>query len=268
MNRAEGLPAVLRTARRAAQWALPLALIVLQGCVTAPSPAPSPVPTAPVATAAKAETPPDRPGETANVEEPLSDPREAASAEKPSGQRLEQAAATHATAGKAVQAGPSVTPHLQAELDSAMALVKAGQHEQAADAFKKLAVALPDNPIPPINLALVYKKLDKLDLAETQLEAALTIEPDNPVAGNELALLYRMTGRFAQARALHEKTLAKYPHFAMAHKNLGVLCDLYLRDYACAIEHYKSYASNAPNDKSVGVWIADLQKRTGIKESQ
>ena len=112
------------------------------------------------------------------------------------------------------------------------------------------------------------KKLDKLDLAETQFKAALTIDPNNPVAGNELALLYRMTGRFAEARTLYEQTLAKYPYFAMAHKNLGVLCDLYLRDYACAIEHYKSYASSAPNDKSVGVWIADLQKRTGIKGSQ
>jgi tetratricopeptide (TPR) repeat protein len=171
-------------------------------------------------------------------------------------------------AGKVVQASPSIAPHLLAELDSAMALLKAGQHEQAVDALKKLAVALPDNPIPPINLALAYKKLDKLDLAETQLKTALTIEADNPVAGNELALLYRMTGRFGQARALYEQTLAKYPHFAMARKNLGVLCDLYLRDLACAIEHYKTYALSAPNDKSVGIWIADLQKRSGIKESQ
>ena len=261
MNRAAGLPAALHAASRAAKWALPLALIVLQGCATAPSPLPPP----PVAMAPKAETPPDPPNATAKVEEPLGDAREAASVEKPRGQRLEQAAAT---AVKAVQAGPSVAPHLQAELDSAMVLLKAGQHEQAADAFKKLAVALPDNPIPPINLALAYKKLDKPDLAEAQLKAALAIESDNPVAGNELALLYRSTGRFAEARALYEKTLAKFPHFAIAHKNLGVLCDLYLRDYACAIEHYKSYASNAPNDKSVGVWIADLQKRTGIKESQ
>jgi tetratricopeptide (TPR) repeat protein len=267
MNRAEGLHAVLRSASYAARWVFPLALIVLQGCATAPSP----VPTPPLARAPNAETRADPPGETAKVEDALADPREAASAEKARSQPLEQPAATAATdvtAVKAVQARPSVAPHLQAELDSAMVLVKAGQHEQAADAFKKLAVALPDNPIPPINLALAYKKLDKRDLAETQLKAALTIEPDNPVAGNELALLYRMTGRFAEARALYEKTLAKYPHFAMAHKNLGVLCDLYLRDYACAIEHYKSSASNAPNDKSVGVWIADLQKRTGIKESQ
>jgi tetratricopeptide (TPR) repeat protein len=155
---------------------------------------------------------------------------------------------------------------LQAELDAAMALVRAEQYDSAAQAFRKLATALPDNAIPAINLALIHEKQDKLELAEAQLKKALAIEPDNPVAGNELARLYRKTGRFAEARAIYEKTLATYPHFAIAHKNLGVLCDLYLKDYECAIEHYRTYALSAPNDRSVQIWIADLQKRSGTKE--
>jgi len=218
-----------RAARRTAHLALPLAVFILQGCATAPPTGPAAA-SAP-ATATSTEKPPGKPGESA-----------------------------------AVKAGPSVAPHVQAELDSAMVLVKAEQYEQAVEAFKKLAVAQPDNAIPAINLALVYKKLDKPDLAETQLKKALAIEPDNPVAGNELALLYRQSGRFAEARAVYEKTLAKHPHFAMAHRNLGVLCDLYLKDNQCAIDHYKTYASSAPNDKSVEIWIADLQKRVGTKE--
>jgi len=156
-----------------------------------------------------------------------------------------------------------ITPQLQAELDAAVAMVKAEEYEKSIDAFKKLAAALPDNPIPSTNLALVYKKIGKLDLAEVHLKQALEIEPANPVASNELALLYRKTGRFAEARPIYEKVLAKYPNFNMAHKNLGVLCDLYLRDYECALTHYKIYGLSAPADKSVQIWIADLQKRTG-----
>lgn len=184
---------------------------------------------------------------------------------------LLQGCATAPQAGPPAAAAPqrapttTIAPQLQAELDAAMALVKAEQHEPAVEAFKKLAAALPDNAVPAINLALIYKKLDKPDLAEAQLKKALAIEPDNPVAGNELALLYRKTGRFAEARAAYEKTLTKYPHFAMAHKNLGVLCDLYLKDYPCAIDHYRTYALSAPNDKNVQIWIADLDKRSGTK---
>lgn len=162
----------------------------------------------------------------------------------------------------------AITPQQQAELDAALALAQAGQHEPAIDALRKLAIALPDSAVPAINLALIHTRQDKPELAEAQLKKALAIEPDNPVAGNELAVLYRRGGRFAEARATYERLLAKYPHFAIAHKNLGVLCDLYLKDYPCAIDHYQAYALSTPNDKNVQIWIADLQKRSGTKERQ
>jgi tetratricopeptide (TPR) repeat protein len=163
----------------------------------------------------------------------------------------------------AVKPAAVIPPQIQAEFDSAMALVKSEQYEKAVESFNKLTVALPDNPIPLINIALIYKKTGKLDLAESQLKQALVVEPDNPVASNELALLYRKTGRFSNAKSVYESVLVKYPNFNIAHKNLGVLCDLYLKNYECAITHYKIYSLGVPDDKNVHIWIADLQKRTG-----
>jgi tetratricopeptide (TPR) repeat protein len=156
-----------------------------------------------------------------------------------------------------------ITSEERADFDKAMAHIKAEEYEPAIELLNKVVKAVPDAPIPSIDLALAYKKTDKLKQAEESLKLALVAEPDNPVANNELALLYRKTGRFAEARQLYEKILDKYPNFRMVHKNLGILCDLYIKDYECALKHYVFYSDVVQDDKTIKIWIADLQKRAG-----
>lgn len=157
----------------------------------------------------------------------------------------------------------SITSEMRADFDAAMSFINSEQYEKAAELLNKVAKAAPNNAVASINLALVYKKLGKLKLAEESLKQALMAEPENPVANNEYALLYRRTGRFVEARGLYEKILDKYPNFNMVHKNLGILCDLYTKDYECALKHYEIYSSVMQDDKTVKIWIADIQKRLG-----
>jgi len=151
----------------------------------------------------------------------------------------------------------------RADFEAAMALVNAGEYEKSIELFNKVIKAVPNNAISSINLALVYKKLGKLKQAEESLKQALIAEPENPVAQNEYALIYRKTGRFTEARVLYEKVLDKYPNFIMVHKNLGILCDIYMKDYECALKHYAFYSDVVQSDKTVKIWIADLKKRSG-----
>jgi tetratricopeptide (TPR) repeat protein len=153
------------------------------------------------------------------------------------------------------------SPKARADFAAAMQYIKAVEYEKAISLFNKVSAQSPNNPVPYIDLALVYRKMQNLTLAEENLKQAIKADPWNPVANNELALLYRKTGRFAEARKIYEKILDKYPNFAIAHKNLGILCDLYMNDNACALKHYEIYSSFMPNDAAARIWIADLKAR-------
>ncbi|MEE8308357.1 MAG: hypothetical protein V3R81_13905, partial [Gammaproteobacteria bacterium] len=53
---------------------------------------------------------------------------------------------------------------------------------------------------------------------------------------------------------------------ALAHYNLGVLLDLYLKRPAEALPHYERYQTLAGEDERVTKWIIDLRRRLGITE--
>jgi tetratricopeptide (TPR) repeat protein len=161
------------------------------------------------------------------------------------------------------------TPHLEAKWQSdferAVALMNAKDYEKAAGLLEKVIAQSPGVTAPYIDLAMAYEHLGKLEKAEQNLKTALSLVPDHPVASNEYGLLLRRTGHFAEARAVFEKTLTAFPEYLPAHRNLGILCDLYLNDKKCAMEQYEIYSKAKPEDKQVKLWIADLRIRMGSK---
>jgi tetratricopeptide (TPR) repeat protein len=157
----------------------------------------------------------------------------------------------------------AVAPEVRSDFDAAMARMNAGEYQQGIELLDKVIARAPKLSVPYVNRAIAQVKLGNLKAAEDDLKHALELEPANPVANNEYGLLYRKTGRFAEARKLYESLLASYPYYPIVHKNLGILCDLYLRDYECALREYEVYAGAAPDDKTIKIWIADVQRRLG-----
>jgi tetratricopeptide (TPR) repeat protein len=164
-----------------------------------------------------------------------------------------------------VAAAPAmvVAPEVRADFDAAMARMNAQEYQQGIELLDKVIARAPKLPVPHVNRGIANVKLGNLKAAEEDLKRALELEPGNPVANNEYGQLYRKTGRFAEARKLYEALLAKYPYYPIVHKNLGILCDLYLRDYECALREYEAFRSAEPEDKTIKIWIADVQRRLG-----
>lgn len=145
----------------------------------------------------------------------------------------------------------------------AVAMLKDQDYAQAIDLLEKVIEQSPEVTAPYIDVAIAYQRIGKPELAEEHLKTALKLFLGHPVASNEYGLMHRKTGRFAEARAIYEKAIARFPDYYPAHRNLGILCDLYLNDPACALEHYEIYSEARPEDKQVRLWIADLRARLG-----
>jgi len=162
-----------------------------------------------------------------------------------------------------VEPAESIDADVRAGFDAALRHLRAGEYAKGAELLQRVTERAPQYAAPHINLAVAYQKMGDLKAAEESIRRALAVDANHPVAGTEYGLILRKTGRFAEARKAYERTLAAWPGFLPARKNLGILCDIYLRDLECALEQYRLYGASAPEDEQVRLWIADIEQRLG-----
>lgn len=155
----------------------------------------------------------------------------------------------------------SNTPGVESDFNAAVEMLEREEYAKAIDLLKAVTGRNASFSAPYINMGIAYSRIGDMEKAEESLEKALEINDRHPVTRNELGLVYRKTGRYREARELYQSTLSMYPGFLPTRKNLGVLCDIYMQDYACALHQYEEYLKRVPGDEKVKIWVADVKSR-------
>ena len=180
-----------------------------------------------------------------------------------SGTTRPAAVATQDENGFTIKEPVSVSASIRASFKSAMRLLERGEYDSGIALLADVTEAAPEVTSLHIDLGIAYGRVGDFERAEDSIKNALQLNPRHPVAHNELGILYRKTGRFERARKSYESALDVYPNFHFARRNLAILCDVYLRDLSCALEHYEAYSEAVTDDDVVSIWISDLRDRIG-----
>ena len=155
----------------------------------------------------------------------------------------------------------SITGDLRGRYREALSLLARDDFESGIALLVEVAERAPDATAPFVDLGIAYGRTGAFEKAEASFKHALASTPDHPVAHNELGIVYRKQGNFAAARQSYQQALEIYPGFHYARRNLAVLCDLYLADSECALEHYEIYRESVAKDREVDIWISDIRSR-------
>lgn len=149
---------------------------------------------------------------------------------------------------------------VQQQFSEAVVLLNEGDYSAAVLLLNKVLEKEKRFVAPYVNLGMAYFRMNDFKLAEFNLRSAVQIDLGHAEANNELGLLYRKMRRFPDARKALENAIADHPDYLPALQNLGILCDLYMRDYDCALKSYESYLDIESN-KIIKIWITDLKQR-------
>lgn len=134
-------------------------------------------------------------------------------------------------------------------------------YKEAITLLEALTVKEKRLAAPFVNLGISYSRTGKTRKAEQNFITALRIDIGHPVANNELALLYRKSGKLGAARVAYQNALAQHPDYLPARRNLGILCEIYLHDLACALEQYQAYLEYEPDNETLNRWALEIKQR-------
>lgn len=174
------------------------------------------------------------------------------------------ATATTAAVGTVAEA-VALTPAQQQQFVQAKQLLNASDNAAALAILQPLFTQQPAAAGIGYNLAVSQWQLGNLAAAQHTLTQVVGVAPQYSDAHNLAGILARQQGHFRQAERHFQRALQAEQNYAIAHKNLAFLYELYLGEPLQAHYHYQQYFA-LTQDEQVKIWLALLEQQ--LKQEQ
>jgi tetratricopeptide (TPR) repeat protein len=160
---------------------------------------------------------------------------------------------------------PKPPARASSEFTRALTLMRGADATQAILEMQVLTQSYPDLPGPYANLGVLHRNANQLAESEAALAKATERAPWDAQTWTEYGLTLRQAGKFVEARTAYESAIKVNPSYAPAHRNLGVLVDLFLDDPVTAQAELETYKTLTGEDKPVSGWLAELRARNKVR---
>jgi len=160
---------------------------------------------------------------------------------------------------------PKPPARATSEFTRALTLMRGSDATQAILEMQVLTQSYPDLSGPYANLGILHRNANQLPESEAALAKATERAPWDAQTWTEYGLTLRQAGKFPEARAAYESAIKANPSYAPAHRNLGVLTDLFLDDPMTAQAELETYKQLTGEDKPVSGWLAELRSRNKVR---
>lgn len=159
-----------------------------------------------------------------------------------------------------------VTSEVQQKFENATHSIKKQRWVLATKQLLDITILAPTLSGPWLLLGDIAITKNNKPQAIAHYQQAIYVNEHNYFARNRLASLLRESGDFDGAKTQYNKALHSWPAFTNAHRNLGILLDLYLGETNEALKHYKvafqlDKLNKVAEDRKLKGWIADLSRR-------
>src|SRR5688572_1447970 len=160
---------------------------------------------------------------------------------------------------------PKPPARANTEFTRALTLMRGNDPTQAILEMQVLTQSYPELSGPYANLGILHRNANQLAEAEAAFAKATERAPWDAQTWTEYGLTLRQAGKFAEAQVAYQKAIDANPSYAPAHRNLGVLLDLFLEDPVAAQAELETYKTLTGEDKPVSGWLAELRARNKVR---